>query len=285
MKIISVVGLQRSGNHAVIDWLGSLFGSCRFMNNNDHNLFKDEGFIKILIQDGGEDCFIFSFEDSGIGDVSSTDITESVAPLHLKEFPEVEYYDFAILRDPYNLWASRFHGFQRRKSGAGSGPTADPSWEFFRRNWLAIAKRQQKRPESVILYNKWVKDEAYRRQICAMVGGEYSEASLEMIPKMAGGSSFDGIPRPTFDKIMRNWQKYFSFSWFARVLKRPGYYSRRLFQKPASGKTLKVDERWKAILGSEDAKPLFSDVEIERESRRIFPELTETILSKAGVDR
>lgn len=269
-KIIVCKGLQRSGNHAILDWVASLWPAHAFYNNQAHMLFADKDALRALIDRHDEPCLIFSFEDSiKHADDPSLPLLDSVVSFPADAFPEFEVFDLMILRDPYNNWASRVAANDRVKTG-GKGLTSDPSWDLFRTNWLQIAGRHREQPQAVMLFNFWKNNESYRREICAMLGGTYSEATLETVPSNASGSSFDGVPRPTRAEILKKLPAYFSAEFLARLTSRPGYYVRRFVNPPQTGKRMKVDERWKFLLGRSEGQVLFSDDRIRTEALRIF---------------
>lgn len=272
-RILIVQGLQRSGNHAVIGWLASLFPSHAFFNNNRHDLFADGAALDRLLEGRTEECLIFSFEDSGTRADPGVGLVDSVAPFPADRLPGVERHRLLLLRDPYNLWASRVQASQ----GRAEGLTGDPSWDNFRDNWLAIASRHRDAPEEVVLFNRWVSDAGYRRALCARLGGTYSEASFGEVSGVGGGSSFDGIPRPTYGQMARDWRRYLSRGWRRRVMQRPAHYLRRLVKPRSTGTRMKTDQRWKTLLGRPEARMLFADTALRAECARLFPELAATI--------
>ncbi|WP_138470122.1 hypothetical protein [Poseidonocella sp. HB161398] len=268
-KIIVCSGLQRSGNHAILDWVVSLFPGAEFRNNQPHALFADRAALGRLLAESPADCLIFSFEDSvrHAADPSRL-LLDSVAPFPAGQFPGCQLFDFAVLRDPYNNWASRVAANDRVKSG-GRPLTSDPSWELFRANWLAIAARQAADPQSVLPFHRWKSDAAWRRALCARLGGRYSEATLEQVPAQGSGSSFDGVPRPSYARMMSRPGKYASAKFLSRLAARPGHYLRRLLSPPATGSRMKVDERWQVLLGRPEGRALFADDALRAEALRI----------------
>lgn len=269
-KIIISFGLQRSGNHAVLDWVGSLFPGAEFHNDQDHDLFANLDALRATIQESSADCIVFSFEDSVVHAVDPTvPLMQDVSPFPEEAFPDFEVHRIYILRDPYNTWASRIAANDRAKAG-GSALTSDPSWEFFRTNWLTFAQEYQTAPETVILFNRWRSDAAYRQKICAHLGGEYSEATLNQIAKQGFGSSFDGMPRPSYSGMLAQLPKYTSAAFLKRLASKPGHYIRRFFTPPATADRLNVEERWRFLLGRPEGKNLFEDENIRTEAQHIF---------------
>jgi hypothetical protein len=268
--ILTVTGLQRSGNHAVIDWIGSLFPSFAFHNNNPHDLFADVQGLRALIEGQPAACILFSFEDSPgkTGDAGLT-LVQSVTPFPAAAFPGFTCRSLYILRDPYNQWASRMMA-HRSAAERGTALTADPSWERFRADWLAFAELHEQRPQDFILFNRWFREPGYRRALCADLGGTYSEATLDHIPTAGGGSSFDALPRKGYGAMLRDWRRYASAEFAARLLGRPGYYLKRLASKPVTGADLQVDRRWQAVAQDPEARALFADPALRDEARGIF---------------
>jgi len=106
-----------------------------------------------------------------------------------------------ILRDPLNMFASRLklHRDRPKNSFAaqmllGNGDGASQltnCWLQYAREFAGetccLGERLVR-----INYNWWIVDEAYRREICQQVGGEYREDTLGQVPEYGFGSSFDG---------------------------------------------------------------------------------------------
>ena len=268
--VLTVIGLQRSGNHAVIDWIGSLFPAFAFFNNNAHDLYADPEALRALIAARPEPCVIFSFEDSPAKtrDAALT-LVQSVLPFPTAAFPGIQSRTLFILRDPYNQWASRVMA-RRMAVERGTALTSDPSWEKFRADWMGFAALQAARPQDFILFNRWFRDRAYRQDLCASLGGRYSEATLGDIPAAGGGSSFDALPRKSYLAMLADWRRYASGKFLARLATKPGYYLRRLTSKPASGASLKVDQRWQTLSADPETAAIFGDTALKSGASAIF---------------
>ena len=268
--LLQLIGLQRSGNHAVIDWISSLFERPAHLNNLAHdfcalpeNVTGDPALMRA-------DCAMLSFEDARIKLARSEDggfrrLVDSVVPLDVAALPPgTEGRTIHILRDPYNCWASRV------KAREGGGLTSPPELEHFLDNWIAQAERHAAAPESFILYNAWFRSQPYRRAVCARLGGAYSERTLGEVPLEGRGSSFDGAGRPSFRTILKKLDYYRGPEFRRRLLKEPGSYARRLFSRSIDARQLKVDTRFEHLLGRAGARPLFEDATVRRLSREIF---------------
>lgn len=269
-KVFVCLGLQRSGNHAVLDWVGSLFPAVAFHNDQPHDLFADPDRLRALLEAEGAPATIFSFEDSANRTpVAGQPLLDSVAPFPADAFPDIALHRLVILRDPYNTWASRVAANARADTLARR-LTSDPSWPLFRDNWLALAALQADPGWQGVLFNRWKDDAGYRRTLCAAFGGSYSEATLDAIPRQGGGSSFDGVPRPSYGRMAAQWRKYVSAAFLRRLVSHPGHYLKRFVTPPLSGRDLQVDLRWKTLVGRPEGTAILSDRILHSTATGIF---------------
>ena len=267
--LLQVIGLQRSGNHAIINWLESLFARSLHLNEQPHGFFEDaESVVSTRAALGRNDCVIVSFEDAvGVSKLQGEALVANVRRLDPEDFPGHACHVLYILRDPYNCWASRV------KAREGGKLSSSPRLEDFRRDWLDIARIAERDPEAVLLYNAWHGSRPYREAACARLGGTYAEHTLREVRSEGGGSSFDGYGRPTWRAMWGKLGKqgyYRSGAFRKRLLKAPGSYLARLFATPVDGRSLAVDSRWRHVLAHDASRPLFQDPEIGRLSDRIF---------------
>lgn len=268
-KLIVAVGLQRSGNHAILGWVESLFPGAVFHNDQRHGLFADEGARADLLSEHAP-CTIVSFEDSANRtDRRGTRLTESLAPLPDDVAASFEVHRLVILRDPYNTWASRVAA-NARAAEFGRPLTSDPSWDLYRANWLALAELAGRPGWRPVLFNRWRADEGYRRALCADLGGTYSEATLDAVSHRGGGSSFEGVPRPSYTQMLRQLPKYASGPFLRRLIARPGHYVRRAVAPPKTGREMAVDRRWQTLENRPEGEGLFADAELRATTARLF---------------
>jgi hypothetical protein len=261
--LIQVIGLQRSGNHAVINWLASLFGTAAHQNDLPHDYFSHAENLA-AIASGKAECSIFSFEDSRGKFRENRSLLESVGRVDPATLPDFDCHVIHILRDPYNCWASRVRA---RETGR---LTSSSALDAFISHWVELARLRRTQRGTFILYNAWFKDQAYRKKICARLGGSYSEQTLGEILGLGGGSSFDGFVRPSYRTILRKFDYYLTSDFRRRFLKAPGSYVSRLFSPSLDGRQLQVDRRWEHIIGREDSRPLFDNEEVRALATEIF---------------
>ena len=264
--LLQVLGLQRSGNHAIVNWLESLYPAALHLNEQPHGFFEDaESVVSTRAALGRTPCVIVSFEDAvGVSKLQGEAFLGNVRRLDPEDFPGHACHVLHILRDPYNCWASRV---KARESGKLS---SSRRFEDFRRDWLDLARLAVRDPESVLLYHAWHGSRAYREAACARLGGAYAEHTLREVRGEGGGSSFDGYGRPTWRAMLGKLGYYRSPAFRRRFLKAPGSYVARLFATPVDGRSLRVDARWQHVLGHEGSRALFHDAEIRRLSDEIF---------------
>lgn len=261
--IIQLVGLQRSGNHAVIGWLGSLFRSSEHLNDLPFDFFSRETNRAALMAREQIDCVICSFEDSRRRGASGA-LLADVSFLQPEDFPGWECHIVYVLRDPYNCWASRAKAHEE-----GAPLTSSPRLDQFLENWKQMAARASGSEATTILFNRWFRDRAYRMELCGVFGGSYSEASLADVPRNGGGSSFDGY-RPSYGELLGNAGRYLSADFLGRLARNPMRYLRKLAQPRPDGRALNVESRWEYLLKKAHHRPIFHDDELRRHAFDIF---------------
>jgi hypothetical protein len=202
---LCIIGMSRSGNHAIIHWLlaqaqgrtcflncaegkTNPFASARPLHSGlayevNYSQFDYEG-----EQNGNfssKDLLIHSYEDSFLGHVChplfEANHNQWVGSSHQR-------YDVLILRDPFNLFASRRHS----RLPHVSTNTGMRIWKQHAREFLRQTHRLN-RPYILINYNRWATEQAYRRQLAAQLGLRFTDAGFLTVQKTGGGSSFDGL--------------------------------------------------------------------------------------------
>lgn len=220
---LRVIGLSRSGNHAIIHWLLSQmpgrtcllncaegktnpFVSARPLASGRPYVVNYGDFAWLQEQQGRcspKDLLIHSYEDSFLGYVCH--------PLFEQQHDRWvgrsrRRTDVLIVRDPFNLFASR----QRAQTAAISPSTAVRIWKQHAR--AALGERRYSPHACVwIYYNRWVTDCRYRQQIAGQLGLRFSDAGIDRVARTGGGSSFDGMH---YDgaarqmKVLERWKVY-----------------------------------------------------------------------------
>lgn len=248
-KEIRVVGLKRSGNHAIINWIKKQqTGNVLFLNDISprDNPYRDtyEEFIRKNKQKNlqfwqqeksgqfsKKDTLIYSFEDHDLEQIANHRLERK----HNLYFGSSEKrYDILILRDPYNMIASRL-----KKGLLGVKHPQKTISDF----WLEYAKEFLGETEYLnhnkvcINYNLWSSDVEYRKQIALKLDLIFTDAGIGDVRREGGGSSFDS--------------QYFA----------------------GQASQMKVLERWKHSRGQPEFEKLLANKQIAEYSRKIFGEI------------
>lgn len=219
-----IIGMSRSGNHAVINWiLSQATGRTCFINcaepkfNPFHTArpLDDGRSIVANFPDFDPDAegqgkfsdkefLIYSYEDCFLGMVANRAFEKE----HDRMVgPSLHRTDVLILRDPYNLFASRM----RAGFGQVSDQVALRIWKQHAREFLGT-RRYLKGSPVLINYNRWAAERAYRCRIAGKLRLEFTDANLHEVPSAGNGSSFDGFRyngRAGRMKTLERW-KYFA---------------------------------------------------------------------------
>ncbi|NEO54345.1 MAG: hypothetical protein F6K54_15385, partial [Okeania sp. SIO3B5] len=210
-KEIRVAGMKRTGNHAIINWVKSQQnGDVGFINNVlanqnpyrykyenlrdqfpehkwaiEHNRQQAKGnFIK-------RDCLIYSYEDFPLDQIAS-DKFERNHDLYLGK--SAMRYDLLIIRDPFNLFASRLKISSQAKhflSVNSPNKTMIDLWIDYAKEYLGETN-YLKHNKVCVNYNQWFADIEYRRKIAEKLQIEFSDAGIDKVTSFGGGSSFEG---------------------------------------------------------------------------------------------
>lgn len=287
---IQVYGLMRSGNHAIIDWIKNQYPgqSICFLNNialGPSDPYQDYVQIELtnIPSDLGveslrrhpKDVLIYSYEDrssleTGNGSLLQTlfdPTNQTIVKRNLLSYQH--HFTTGILRDPYNCLASRIALI--RKRGALGGTT---DLQLIKENWKQIARKalsleaQPKDNEQVILYNKWVESNSYRREISRKLLGTYQDNSLATISGYGGGSSFQVKKRFSFrtalSKVSKKWKKALHPATLASL---PNHINSLMVPHLD---TAQLSSRWEALATDEEYRDLFRDTELVGLSRDLF---------------
>lgn len=216
-KEVRVFGIRRSGNHAVINWiLKQVQGPIFFLNNTNllRPLWKDRDFVErerpVFFQnEGGSlhplwqgndgfpahmhgplNLFLHSYENARFS-----------GPLlrvadHNKRFlinPPEQRCDVLILRDPFNLFASRLQS-GILSSGRDDRYNQVDLWLYYAEEYLGITNELGD-TKLCVNYNRWCTEKSYRQRLAEEMGIEFTDTGFDEVPRFGGGSSFEGRKR------------------------------------------------------------------------------------------
>jgi hypothetical protein len=219
---IRVVGMSRSGNHAIIEWmLAQATGRTCLLNCAEpgHNPYLWARPLSPR-EPGHRANFPLDIERERAGAFSRKDyLLHSYEDVFLGAFRKPEHVgarerwvgasrrriDVLILRDPFNLFASRL------AAGVSvlSPELAVHVWCQHARQFLG--RRRYLDHPICINYNRWASSASYRRSVSQQLGLKFDDRSAHHVPSCAGGSSFDGLAYDGDASGMRvfdRWRRY-----------------------------------------------------------------------------
>jgi len=268
---LEIYAMMRSGQHAIIHWL---FGQIRdpiYFCNDILCYSGDKARVErgVWINGGKKPPVeVFPWYAYNVEDLSIQNIREITKEYKdvLHVVPPREKKKVLIIRDPFNLLASRYRFFYRinlLRAESGKLPI-QPAHKTNRNSeisWFqkdAIQRWKEYAREAlgdtnylgnnkvVINYNHWFKHKRCRKKISENMGLRFSDAKLNYVPENGYGSSFDS--------------------------------------ETMNGKAqqMKVLERWKRLHKSPEVKRLFNDVELIRLTLRLWPVLTKEVIKELG---
>lgn len=214
-----VFAMRKSGHHAVAAWLQACHEEA-----GSSVLFANSVYNGHLNQVGREP------------DPTPQSLWEEAAPFRvlIANYQEIAYgarhsipaYNFlqpgstglpardtVVVRDFYSMAASRLHYIdERRARGVNSGMTA-LEWPAVGQCWMDLAttllRADDDNPLLVgIAFNRWFTDAGYREALAAQYGLPNSDKTLEEVPDLSGGSSFDGLSQHGSARtmnVLRRW--------------------------------------------------------------------------------
>jgi hypothetical protein len=198
-KEFRIVGLRRSGNHALVNWIARQSGGvCQFKNDvpplmnpsQYHNTYAEKNAVwrEDAAMEGNQnvDAFIYSYEDHRLNYVTHRIFEKNHDQwIGLSE----KRVDVLILRDPFNLFASRMHsGLMQLPMRSMNLPDL---WLSYAQEYLGHTN-YLKNNKVVVNYNQWSSDRTYRHQVATRLGIQFTDDGFDEVPVYGGGSSFDG---------------------------------------------------------------------------------------------
>lgn len=220
---LRIIGMSRSGNHPIIHWIRrqargrvcflncaepqtNPFQSCRPLASGRRAVTNYRPF-HLRREAAGKfskkDWLLYSYEDCFL------------TMVHTKLFEERhdefvgasrKRINILILRDPFNLFASRMHS----EFGGVTPKTAVRIWKQHAKHF-AGERKLLPAPSVEISYNRWASDRQYRREIASELGLQFTDRGAGEVSRTGGGSSFDGMKfRRQAEEMptMKRWRRF-----------------------------------------------------------------------------
>lgn len=268
---VRVLGLQRTGNHAVINWIYRQTPEFKCYLNfveigaNPFATFQKRGTIRefepefhsrintITARMGwlkDKETLIYSYEDESLADAFANPRFERSRRRWLGD--SAARYDVLILRDPYNLFASRLkkeRDFRRNRYSLHCPQERRALinlWKSYAKEFLGDSSVIATENKVPISYNRWFTDREYRRRLAERLGLEFTDDGASQVLPIGGGSSFDRIEKnaeASKMKVLERWRHFQDDPVFTSIFKNDDELtslSQRIFGDiPGTGELLK----------------------------------------------
>lgn len=194
-KEIHVIGVQRSGIHAIVNWLIGHFNnviylrdaSIGFCNSSyDYQYYENGSLLKKTKTLFPSDCILFDhqnvdphcFNNLEADPAYQRSVQSTIKEMNMNLFSEKKYIILHV-RDPFNNFASLYKLF---------GNVKKSKIEI----WKKIAKYHIKQfPEFIYSnYNEWFQSEKYRQNLAKQLDLKLDERNFQKMMDNGGGSSF-----------------------------------------------------------------------------------------------
>lgn len=209
MKFITMTGMSRSGNHGLIRWIVAHYEeagySVHFYNNTVVAFLEHINFIMPDVDRSTKKVLLVSLEDVIINE-------------RFSKMSALADHNILLVRDPANMFASRLAGLapdrgvslpdgatdRDRAAASHATSIAMPSQvEKYMNHYGEFSSKTNFLKNKVcVSYNRWVADEAYRKDLVERhLGIGFSDVRY----KTRAGSSFGKAPSDSED-YFRRWK-------------------------------------------------------------------------------
>lgn len=246
---IRVHGLQRSGNHAIMNWIAAQSaGTCVVLNDceprtnpfdsmQEYCEYSDGSLVSLLhtwdqatrelVRPGiprQRNLLIHSYEDR---ELSGDPVSESWIGSSNSQF------EVLIVRDPLNFFASRLQMWDKL-TGLKERHQVVELWKKYAREALGLTSVLDPIRKVLIEFGKWKDDVGYRRHVAAKLKVAFSDRGIDSLVEIGPGSSFD------------------SFNYQTRASE------------------MAVNQRWKSCIGDDVYRSILADRELQELAIRLF---------------
>lgn len=171
-KQLSAISMRRSGHHAIIEWIINHVGHTEFINN-----YPKADRYEYNQDSTGTSYRITNYEDYPIQEALE----------HIGSEGKI----LLILRDPYNMFASRLRSKFLTEEGRIS-PRIIHRWKDHATEFLRHSEQIDDHRLISISFNMWIKDKEYRDNIAKQIGFTNTDKGINILSQFGQGSSFDG---------------------------------------------------------------------------------------------
>lgn len=206
MREIYVIHLQRSGGHAISNWLLKLIAApTQYVNDLCSDATRDrcKEHGKLVVP-GDTEWILFGIEDTPIHAI--TDQLRRVAPF-IPVLRDSDPLYILVLRDIYNMLASRwkYHMNGRGCKMGACTSSVVTAWKQYAKTAFCIqhgaGHRLTLQQMLVVDFDRWAVNPAYRKSLWTALAirddgipGSFDPEASEEVSTWNNGSAFDGVP-------------------------------------------------------------------------------------------
>ncbi len=237
-----VVGMSRSGNHPIINWIGLQFPGKRvcllnsaqpktnpfvtgYSGGEGYTIFFNNFMVNKKWEQRQlfrkKDCLIYSYEDAPLQEVIAEDFEVNRETWIGKS---LKRYDLLVLRDPFNLFASRLRlraKFNERPDVQRKIPGLVNLWKDYAKEYLRKTNHL-KNNLVTISYNSWFSSVDYRRDLANKLEIPFTDRGIEKVVSVGTGSSFDGqefCRKAGEMKVLERWRHFVDDKFYRSIFK------------------------------------------------------------------
>lgn len=222
-EILIVFGMRRSGNHFLITWiLDQVDGTAVFYNNINPEREPETGrMTETRRREGKRPRIVLSYEDAEPAAMLAGPLS-SYLEAHRARGAGIRFA--VVLRDPYNLFASRLAKWPERFA---DDRMITAQQHLYRNHAnLAIDPRPiwHDAPLVPLIYNKLLQDQDVRSKTSDALGIFRGNDGLDTVPVYGHGSSFAGTSQAARDlrgEVMDRWRHKVTDPAFQKVMGDP----------------------------------------------------------------
>lgn len=223
-NLINFFGLKRSGNHAIINWLKynipRKYRESEFLHiNNAYDIYEDPPKIVELenlksIDNERTYLSIISYEDVDLTDITKTPLYKNQD----KILPGSIRKNILLLRDPFNLFASRLKMLRDMKKQGVKNPIQKVAWNKVKTLWKQYAREFLGKTsflgkdKIIVNYDLWIVDKKYRNKLLWKNFSRINkDINIDNVLPHGGGSSFDYVKyhgRAIEMDLLNRWQYF-----------------------------------------------------------------------------
>lgn len=191
-RVLFVLGVRRSGNHAIINWLIDCFPKESVLSINS----ADPAFFRIVDErvsiDRNRYGAIHVSDQHRVLIVSYENLDPALVPVAHNAQIANRAHTIFVLRDLANTAASIVRGAKDYPSFSYRFRVLDFPAVWCRYARLLLAGESSVTP---VLFNRWFADPSYRANILAKLDIARVDGRVDAVSSYGGGSSFDGLAR------------------------------------------------------------------------------------------